>query len=152
VYGNGGWGGVVKRAKSSEHRCPDELVEAAVKLIRTWSPDPAPSWVTAVPSTTSPELVDDFARRLAEALDLEFRAVVTRARPGRPQKEMENSLQQLSNVYRAFEVVSPAPAGPVLLVDDIVDSRWTLTVIGVALREAGSGEVHPFVLAKAVST
>ncbi|MCB1016960.1 MAG: recombinase RecQ [Acidimicrobiales bacterium] len=40
------------------------------------------------------------------------------------------------------------PDGPVLLVDDLVDSRWTLTVAGAALREAGAGPVHPFALAK----
>jgi ATP-dependent DNA helicase RecQ len=39
----------------------------------------------------------------------------------------------------------------VLLVDDLVDSGWTLTVVGAALLEAGSGPVSPFVLAKAVS-
>ena len=37
--------------------------------------------------------------------------------------------------------------GPVLLVDDIVDSRWTMTAIGWLLREAGSGPVYPFALA-----
>ena len=42
--------------------------------------------------------------------------------------------------------------GPCLLIDDIVDSRWTLTVVGVALREAGSGPVFPFALAQALST
>jgi ATP-dependent DNA helicase RecQ len=105
-----------------------------------------------VPSTTSAELVDDFGRRLAAELGLEYADVVRRVRPSRPQKEMENSAQQLTNVYRAFDVSSPVPAGPVLLVDDIVDSRWTLTVIGSALRAAGSGEVYPFALAKAVST
>ena len=41
---------------------------------------------------------------------------------------------------------------PVLLVDDIIDSGWTLTVIGAALREAGSGPVYPLVLARAVSS
>jgi ATP-dependent DNA helicase RecQ len=40
---------------------------------------------------------------------------------------------------------------PVLVVDDLVDSRWTLTVVGAALLEAGSGPVSPFVLAKSVS-
>jgi ATP-dependent DNA helicase RecQ len=65
---------------------------------------------------------------------------------------MENSAQQFTNVYGAFDVSSPVPAGPVLLVDDIVDSRWTLTVIGALLRAAGSGEVYPFALAQAVST
>jgi ATP-dependent DNA helicase RecQ len=36
----------------------------------------------------------------------------------------------------------------VLLVDDTVDSKWTLTVVGAALREAGCEAVHPFALAK----
>ena len=64
---------------------------------------------------------------------------------------MENSAQQFRNVYGAFEVVGPVTKLPVLLVDDIVDSGWTLTVIGVAC-EAGTGPVHPFVLARAVSS
>ena len=41
------------------------------------------------------------------------------------------------------------PAGPVILVDDIVDSGWTLTVAGMLLRSQGSGPVHPFALATA---
>lgn len=65
---------------------------------------------------------------------------------------MENSAQQLRNVYGAFELTDASPPGPVLLVDDIVDSGWTLTVVGAKLREAGSGLVYPFVLAKAVSS
>ncbi len=64
---------------------------------------------------------------------------------------MENSAQQFGNVHDAFEVVQPVPDLPVLLVDDIVDSGWTLTVLGVALREAGSGPVHPLVLSQALS-
>ena len=38
---------------------------------------------------------------------------------------------------------------PVLLVDDIVDSRWTLTVIAALILEAGSGPVWPLALAAA---
>ena len=151
VYGDGGWGGRVKQAKYHDVSYPDDLVDAAVRLIRRWAPDPAPTWVASVPSTTAPWLVPEFAGRVAAALDLEFHKVVRRVRPGRPQKEMENSAQQLRNVDGAFEVNAPVPAGPVLLIDDIVDSRWTLTTVGVALRLAGSGQVYPFVLAKAVS-
>ena len=44
---------------------------------------------------------------------------------------------------------SAVQPGPVLLVDDIVDSRWTLTVAAWLLRTHGSGEVHPFALAVA---
>ena len=39
--------------------------------------------------------------------------------------------------------------GPVLLVDDLVDSRWTLTVAGSLLRDHGAGPVFPFALALA---
>jgi ATP-dependent DNA helicase RecQ len=35
----------------------------------------------------------------------------------------------------------------VLLVDDLVSSRWTLTVAGRALRQAGADGVLPFALA-----
>jgi ATP-dependent DNA helicase RecQ len=64
---------------------------------------------------------------------------------------MQNSAQQFRNVDGAFELAAPLPAGPVLLIDDIVDSGWTATVVGVALRTAGAGPVYPFALAKAVS-
>jgi ATP-dependent DNA helicase RecQ len=67
-----------------------------------------------------------------------------------PQKEMENSYQQARNVIDAFQAdpqeISP---GPVLLVDDIVDSRWSLTVCAMLLRQAGSGPVYPLALASA---
>jgi len=39
------------------------------------------------------------------------------------------------------------PSGPVLLVDDVVDSGWTLTVVAALLRQAGSGPVWPVALA-----
>jgi ATP-dependent DNA helicase RecQ len=151
-YGDGGWGSVVKQAKYQHHRYPDELVDAALRLLRDWAPVPRPVWVACIPSTTSPSLVPDFAQRLAAALGLPLHDVVRRVRPTRPQKEMENSVQQLLNVHTAFEVVTPVPDGPVLLIDDVVDSGWTLTTVGVALREAGSDIVYPFTLAKAKST
>lgn len=106
-----------------------------------------------MPSTRHPDLVPLFAERLAKALELPFLPVLSKTRETAPQAEMENSQQQLANVWGAFAVeASEVPAGqPVLLVDDLQDSRWTLTVMGAALLEAGSGSVSPFVLAKAVS-
>lgn len=67
-----------------------------------------------------------------------------------PQTAMHNSAQQVRNVWAAFKV-SEVPGGPVLLVDDVADSKWTLTVVASALRQAGSGPVHPFVLASAIA-
>jgi ATP-dependent DNA helicase RecQ len=108
--------------------------------------------VTSVASARHPRLVRDFAERLAAALGLPFHDVVARVRDNAPQKEMENSQQQARNVYGAFSVASELAPGPVLLVDDIHDSGWTLTVVGVALRTSGSGPVYPFTMAEAVSS
>jgi ATP-dependent DNA helicase RecQ len=93
-------------------------------------------------------IVSDFAARLAEALGLPLCEALRKTRPTPPQKSQENSWQQWHNVDGAFEVVGEVPSGPLLLVDDIVDSRWTLTVAGTLLRGAGAGPVHPFALAK----
>jgi ATP-dependent DNA helicase RecQ len=94
--------------------------------------------------------VDGFARALARRLDLPFVPAVT-VRPGaQPQAAMQNSVQQLRNVHEHLAADAGAVRdGPVLLVDDLVDSGWTLTVAGALLRAHGSGPVHPFALATA---
>jgi ATP-dependent DNA helicase RecQ len=65
---------------------------------------------------------------------------------------MQNSVLQLENARAKLAIAPDAgalPRGAVLLVDDLVDSRWTMTVAGTLLREAGSGPVLPFALAEA---
>ena len=121
---------------------------ASAELIqRRWQPDPIPRWVTCVPSLNHPTLVADFAQRLAVMLELPFTPLVRKIRTTEPQKEMQNSYQQAHNLINAFAVDSwEGMRQPVLLVDDMVDSRWTLTIIAALLREAGSGSVLPFTL------
>jgi len=65
------------------------------------------------------------------------------------QREMENAAMQSRNVYAALNVGGPASPGPgpVILIDDLVDSGWTLTMAGFLLRSHGAGSVHPFVFA-----
>ena len=152
VYGDGGWGRLVREGRQEHEHFSDELVAAAATMIAdSWQPEPSPAWVTCVPSMVHPNLVPDFAARLAAALGLPFREVVTKVAENQPQTLMENSAQQLRNVLEAFEITGEVPAAePVLLVDDISDSRWTMTVIGRSLRLAGSGPVFPFALATAV--
>ena len=147
---DGGLAELVRIGKQDTGRFDDRLVAASVEAISTWSPapDPAPSWVTCVPSRTSPELVPDFARRLAAALGLPFHMTVEQIEERPPQKTMANSNHQARNVDGKFRLsTTDIPAGPVLLVDDIIDSRWTTAVIAMLLRRAGSGPVHPFALA-----
>ncbi|MFL5736812.1 MAG: RecQ family ATP-dependent DNA helicase [Actinomycetota bacterium] len=153
VYNDGGWGGLVRRGRDEDEHFDEALVEASAALIRDgWKPGPPPEWVTSVPSMLHPDLVPDFARRLADKLDLPFRDVVRKTAENQPQNRMENSAQQLRNVWGAFGISGEVPSGPALLVDDISDSRWTLTVIGRELRLAGCARVYPFALAKALST
>lgn len=62
---------------------------------------------------------------------------------------MQNSIQQLRNLLGAFTIKGSPPSSPLLLVDDVVDSGWTLTLLTVMLRQRGIGPVYPFALAKA---
>jgi ATP-dependent DNA helicase RecQ len=149
VIGDGGWGSVVDEAFRAERPWSDELLGAAGKLVQAWAPEPLEELlVTWVPSSGD-DRVESLARRLAEAIGAEPVELLRRVRPGEPQADMANSAQQVRNVYRAFAAIDPPPGRPILLVDDLVDSRWTLTVVGGQLIRAGSGPVYPFVLATA---
>ena len=150
VWNDAGWGRLVSQGKQQEGRFSNELVGACATLLREWRPDPSPTWVAAIPSLRHPHLVPDFARRLADALDLPFSDVL-RKKGARPQqKTMENSDRQARNVVGSLAVTQDALLpGPVLLVDDIVDSRWTFTVAAWELRRRGCGPVWPLALATA---
>ena len=148
VWGDAGWGSLVRQGKYRDRRFAEELVEACARLVREWSPQPAPAWVTSIPSLRHPDLVPDFARRLAVALNLPFNAVLEKTDNRPEQKTMANSTQQARNIDGSLAIrVGPLPVGPVLLVDDMVDSRWTLTIATWLLRSNGSGEVFPLGLA-----
>ncbi|MDF5720425.1 MAG: hypothetical protein PUP91_08065 [Rhizonema sp. PD37] len=117
-------------------------------MIQRWQLQPAPTWVTCVPSLNRPELVPNFAQRLAEKLGLPFMPIVQKIRQTQLQKNMSNSYQQAHNLDDAFIIANwKGMSGAVFLVDDIVDSRWTFTVIAALLRCNGSGLVFPVALA-----
>ena len=143
-----GWGELVRQGKFKAGKFDDRLVRASVEMIRDrWKPDPYPTWVTCVPSLERQGLVPDFARRLAGELGLPFKRAIKKNRPTRPQKEMQNSFQQASNLDGAFQAgIWDGIGGPVFLIDDMVDSRWTFTVIAALLLQKGSGPVYPFAL------
>jgi ATP-dependent DNA helicase RecQ len=120
------------------------LVAETAKLIGKWSPSPAPSWVTSIPNRGG-DAVADYAAKLADQLGLKYVDAVERVSDNAHQEEMHNSFQQASNVLDAFTISEVCP-GPVLLVDDFIDTNWTMSVIGNLLLQQGSGEVIPFAL------
>lgn len=148
LWGDAGWGELVKQGKYRDHHFDDVLVQGAFDMIQRWQVQPSPTWVTCVPSLNRPELVPNFAQRLSEKLGLPFVPIVRKIRPTDLQKNLSNSYQQANNLDGAFAVETWAGmSGSVFLVDDIVDSRWTFTVIAALLRRTGSGLVFPMALA-----
>ncbi|MHC4954640.1 MAG: RecQ family ATP-dependent DNA helicase [Planctomycetota bacterium] len=149
VYGEAGYGALVARGKYELGRFPDELVDATFEFIGRWNPDPAPEWVTCIPSHRHPDLVPEFARRIADRLGIPFVPVLETIGEAPEQKTLENSAHQFRNVFDSLTVDSDAVRpSPVLLIDDIVDSRWTIAMASSLLGNAGCPAVFPFVLAQ----
>lgn len=146
-YGDAGYGELVKRDKYSGYgKFCDELVGKSANVLASIVKQKRITHICSVPSLRS-GIVEDFARRLADRLGMEYVSLLEKS-PTRQQKEMENSAFQCANAFGSFRVI-PGREMPerVLLVDDVVDSRWTLTVCGYRLMEAGCEEVYPFALA-----
>ena len=149
-YGDAGWGKLVKSGKYQDGFFCDDLINASVNLIDSfWKPNPRPTWVCAIPSKRHPTLVPELASKIAEKLKIPFIPALCRIKDAPEQKSMQNSTMQSRNVFGTLSVDGTFPVGPVLLVDDIIDSRWTLTMAGFLLRKTGCGIVYPFTLAQA---
>jgi ATP-dependent DNA helicase RecQ len=142
-----GWGQLVAQGKYQANRFSDDLVAACVEMMEEWQPDPAPKWVTCIPSLIHPDLVPDFAQRLADALDLPFVPCIEKVQENRQQKYMGNSYQQVKNLDGVFHITDQCLEGGCLLVDDMVNSGWTFTVASALLLKADCGAVYPLALA-----
>lgn len=150
-WGEEGWGSLVKQGKQ-QGRFDDALVEACAEMIvQRWKPNPMPQWVCAVPSLRSPHLVNDFAQRLARRLNLPFVDCIQKLKDNPPQKLQHNSYHQCLNLDGVFEITNHLYKMPALLVDDVYDSGWTLTVISALLKQAGVSAVYPCALANTMS-
>lgn len=141
-----GWGRVVSNNKHNGH-FEDKLVEAFVQMIQKWHPSPYPMWVACVPSLNHTTLVPSFAKRVADRLGLPFIDAVKKIKQNQPQKMMNNSYYQAKNLDGVFDISGNIKNTPVLLIDDVIDSGWTVTVISALLRKKGFGNVYPAALA-----
>jgi len=151
-----GWGGVLRElfaAGAPDGPVTDELLGACVRVLKDWTWAERPVAVVSIPSRSRPLLVDSLARgiagigRLTDLGSLDLAGEGSRGGPG------GNSAYRLADVWGQLAVGPELAAGlqglggkPVLLVDDRVDSRWTLTVAARELRRHGAGAVLPLVL------
>jgi ATP-dependent DNA helicase RecQ len=152
-----GWGRRLRELLADgapDQPLPAPMLDGIVKVLAGWDWDERPTSVVAVGSHTRPGLIADTARRIAAIGRLEFLGVVEPVGPSDAwQAPRGNSAQRLRQVSEAFvlgdEVAAAvaASSGPVLVVDDLVDTGWTMTVVARMLRKAGAGAVLPFALA-----
>ncbi|MDQ1286958.1 MAG: ATP-dependent helicase RecQ [Actinomycetota bacterium] len=152
-----GWGrrlAGILGGTASDAPADDALLAACVATLRDWPWERRPVAVAAVPSRRRPQLVASVARHLAGAGRLAWLGPLETPAGGPAGGPGGNSAFRLAGVWDAFAVPDTAreqlvalDGGPVLLVDDLVDSRWTITVAGRALRLAGATSVLPFALA-----
>lgn len=152
-----GWGNTLRELfapNTPDAPVPPALFKACVRVLAEWGWPERPVGMVSVPSRSHPQLVRSVATGLAQVGRLPYLGELSLVGDGPRGASGGNSGYRLASVWGAFEVGSELAAaiaetgeGPLLLIDDRVDSRWTITVAGGLLREAGAGPVLPFALA-----
>ncbi len=154
-----GWGQRLRELLadgSPDEPVDDALLRACTQVLAGWGWEQRPAGIVMMSSRRRPVLVTSVAERLAELGRLPLLGAVTPAGHGPDGSAGGNSAYRLAGVWDRFSVgpelasrAADLEGAPVLLVDDLADSRWTLTVAGRELRRAGFGPVLPLVLALA---
>jgi ATP-dependent DNA helicase RecQ len=154
-----GWGGTLRALLSEQ--TPDgpvtgQLADAMVQVLASWDWKQRPAAVVAMPSRTRPTLITSLGQRIAAIGRLPYLGTLGYATEDGPGQRRHNSAQRLAALWRALVVpddlrdaLSSHREGPVLLVDDQIDTGWTMTVAAMLLRDAGAPGVLPLALAVA---
>ena len=144
-----GWGTRLRSLLSGpDAALPDDVLTAVIEVLRGWEWEARPVGIVAVPSRSHPQLIGSLAGRLAHVGRLPMLGSLELLREV-SSAPRSNSAQRLKAVYGAFAAPRGVvlSGGPVLLVDDRVDTGWTVTEATRVLRQAGAGQVLPLVLA-----
>ena len=159
-----GWGNALRAmfaAGAPDAPIDPAMAQAVVGVLREWGQHGwegagRPVAVVAMPSRTKPQLLASFAQAICEIGKLPYLGELSLAFGGPTGERGGNSAYRLAGVWERFAVgdelqaaLAASPDGPILLLDDLVDSRWSLTAAGRALRLAGAQQVLPLVLAQA---
>ncbi|GII91775.1 RecQ family ATP-dependent DNA helicase [Sinosporangium siamense] len=150
-----GWGNRLREIfapGASDGPVPDDVFGALVKVLASWEWESRPGAVIAVPSASRPLLVRSLAERLAQVGRLTHLGELG-YRAGSPGRQF-NSAQRVQAIRGTLAMPRDlagrvAEAGtPVLLVDDRIETGWTMTLAAALVRHAGAPAVLPLALAK----
>lgn len=139
----------VSAGKYEYEHFSEELVEASSEYLKDKVIVSGIDKVLAVPSLRRPDLVPDFANDLAILLSLPYENAIQKTSIAAEQKTLLNKVQQQENIKQSITIDNDKVFGKtILLVDDMVDSKWSFTVIAAELLNAGANAVYPFALVK----
>ncbi|MBO0804162.1 MAG: RecQ family ATP-dependent DNA helicase [Nocardiopsaceae bacterium] len=150
-----GWGTTLRSLLSPETAdgpVPDQVLDAVVKVLTAWDWADRPAGVITLPSNSRPELIGSLGQRIARIGRLQYLESLALVGDG-PGPRRHNSAQRVRSLWDAFAVPASLReavsglGGPVLLIDDRIETGWTMTVAAKLLREAGAPAVLPLVLA-----
>ncbi|TCK45773.1 RecQ-like ATP-dependent DNA helicase [Leucobacter luti] len=151
-----GWGGRLRElfaAGAQDRPLPEALIPAVLATLRDWPWEARPVGIVAMPSLSHPQLVSSTAEMIAARGRLPLLGTLDVDHSYPAPGPGGNSAFRLASVWGRFNVSSELAsvvsqtAGPILLIDDLIDSRWTMTVAARELRLAGADTVLPFALA-----
>jgi ATP-dependent DNA helicase RecQ len=154
-----GWGPRLRSllaVDAPDEAVPGDVVEAMVKVLAAWDWAQRPAGVITMASRSRPLLIESLGTRIAELGRMPYLGQVEYADgqgSARPAAQQHNSAQRLRALWHELTVPGPVAGavaslgGPVLLVDDQIDTGWTMTVAARLLREAGAPGVLPLALA-----
>jgi ATP-dependent DNA helicase RecQ len=161
-----GWGARLRAAVGADApdaAVPSDVMAAVVEVLKAWAHGDnrwpqRPVAVIAVGSRRRPGLVGSLAAGIATIGRLPLLGELTSRHDAADRHDgagRGNSAQRVRALHEAF-IVPPGVAaqlaglgGPVLLVDDVVDSGWTMALAGRAVRRAGASGVLPLAVAVA---
>ncbi len=155
-----GWGEEIRLFLSNcgpDTTLPDRLLNRSLKVLSDWveANDLHLEGVVAIESRRRPALINGLAVAIALKMDIPLLGALKYC-DGAAEPRQSNSARQVASLYSAFTVSSEPydpkreQRGTVLLVDDFVDSGWTMTLAARVLRRAGTAAVVPFALATVV--
>jgi ATP-dependent DNA helicase RecQ len=151
-----GWGTTLRAllaGEAADEPVTDQLTQAAVKVLAAWNWNQRPAGVLTLPSRTRPVLITSLGQRIAQVGRLPYLGSLGYASLDGPGPRRHNSAQRLRSLWQAFTVPGDLRgalsqlSGPLLVVDDRIETGWTMTVAAKCLREAGAPAVLPLALA-----
>lgn len=154
TIGVSGYGHEISNTIIENKMFSETLLNAAVTYFKTkWANvlDDI-TLITYIPSYHHNERIEIFTRELASKLNIKFITLILKTKEDRElQRDMNNGVKQFENAYYSYELINQdIYKENILLVDELINSGFTMFSVGLKLKEKGANRVYPFALASVI--